>query len=256
MNGNRRPELDDLLGAYALDAIEPVEHFEMDQYVRENADARREVDELRETAGLLALLHAEREPVPERVWEGIESAINEPAVAETATATADVVAIGGTRGDEGGRDTRPRTRPHPRRSVPLPVAALLVAAASVAIVLLVARHDTTGHSTASAYRAAAAHSQPVPIVGTAGTLAHVVRTPDGSGYLHVDHMPALPAGEVYQLWVIAPGRSAPISAGVLGRAPRAYKGFVFQGRVTAFALSVERAPGATTPSTPIGESSA
>src|SRR4051812_20209413 len=91
MNGNSRPELDELLGAYALDAIGPVERFEMEQYLTSNSDARREVDELRETAALLALLHMQREPIREHVWDGIQSAI--AAAPDDARHDADVVAL-------------------------------------------------------------------------------------------------------------------------------------------------------------------
>ena len=247
MNGNSRPELDELLGAYALDAIEPVERFEMEQYLSRNGDARHEVDELRETAALLALLHVQREPLPEHVWDGIQSAILE--AAEPAPVPRPEVIALHAEDDEADEISAARRR----WSVPLPVAALLVAAASVAIVLLAARHDTSGRGLAAAYRRTAAHSHQVAIVGKTGTLAHVVEAKDGTGYLRADDMPALPDGRVYQLWVIAAGQKAPISAGVLGRHPSAYSSFVFQGHPQAFAVSVENAPGAVAPSTPIGE---
>jgi hypothetical protein len=241
MNANSRPELDELLGAYALDAIEPVERFEMDQYLTENYEARHEVDELRETAAWLALLQMQREPIPERVWDGIQSAIREtPSASEP---DADVLPLRG-----GDTDAVRR-----RRAVPLPVAALLVAAASVAIVLLAARHNNSGHSLADGFKSIAKHGHVVSIVGNEGTLAQVVQTPDGTGYMKSDDLPALPPGKVYQLWVIAPGRAQPISAGVIGRRPRPYETFAFEGRPQAYALSIENAPGAVTPSTPIGE---
>ena len=142
--------------------------------------------------------------------------------------------------------------------MPLPVAALLVAAASVAIVLLAARHNTSPARTAAAqyHQVVANGAKPTAIVGKTGTLAEVVRANDGSGYVRVHDMPALPQGRVYQLWVIAPGKAAPISAGVLGRAPHTYSTFTFQGKIQAYALSVENTPGAVTPSAPIGEGAA
>ncbi len=246
MNTNSRPELDELLGAYALDAIEPVERFEMDRYLDENHDARHEVDELRETAALLALLHVQREPVGEHVWEGIQSAIVDSERGDDA----DVIPL------RDARDGEAAARGRHRRSVPLPIAALLVAAASVAIVLLAARHDTSGRSLASAFHRAAAQGHEVAIVGKTGTLAHVVRGADGAGYLRVDHLPALPPGKVYQLWVAAPGKPGMISLGVLGSHPRPYSTFAFIGRPQAFALSIERAPGASVPTDAIGQGSA
>jgi anti-sigma factor RsiW len=247
MNANSRPELDELLGAYALDAIEPVERFEMEQYLHDNVDARREVDELRETAALLALLQVQREPIDEHVWADIESAIHEPA---PVAAPAEIVPLH----DAARSELREARR---RRAVPLPVAALLVAAASVAIVLLAARHNTPARSAAAQFNSVVKNGgTQTAIMGKNGTLAHVVRASDGSGFFHVDDMPALPPGHVYQLWVLAPGKTAPISAGVLGRAPHAYSSFTFQGKIQAYALSVENAPGAISPSPPIGEGAA
>ena len=49
-------ELDSLLGAYALDALDPADRARIDAYLERDADARAEVDELRETAASLALL--------------------------------------------------------------------------------------------------------------------------------------------------------------------------------------------------------
>ncbi len=245
MNGNNRPDLDELLGAFALDAIEPVERFEMDRYLHDNEAARHEVDELRETAAMLALLHVEREPVPDSVWDGIQSAIREQG--DEPEASADVIPLHGARVERAVRR---------RWSVPLPVAALLVAAASVAIVLLAARNDNSPRGLAASYRTAAAHGHVVAIVGKQGPLAHVVQAKDGVGYMRTDDLPALADGKVYQLWVIAPGQSAPISAGVLGRHPGTYATFAFKGEPQAFALSVENAPGAISPSTPIGQGKA
>lgn len=246
MNANSRPELDELLGAYALDAIEPVERYEMEQYLHSNGDAQREVDELRETAALLALLHGEREPAPANVWEGIQSAIDAP---NDMSSGAAVFRLGDRRADRGSRDGASRRR----MGVPLPLAALLVAAASVAIVLLVARHNSNGRSVASAYHSAVTHGgHEVAIVGKGVTLAHVVEVKDGTGYFRADRMPALPAGKVYQLWVAAPGRPGMISLGVLGGHPRPYSSFVYSGPAKAFAVSIEPAPGSVVPTDAIG----
>src|SRR4051794_40357942 len=230
MNTNSRPELDELLGAYALDAIEPVERFEMDQYLTQNLEARHEVDELRETAALLALLQVQREPIPANVWDGIQAAISQ--TRDASEDGADVIPLRG-----GDTDAVRR-----RWAVPLPVAALLVAAASVAIVLLAARHDSRGRTVADAYKKAAQHGHVVSIAGNEGTLAEVVQAADGAGYMKADDLPTLPPGKVYQLWVIAPGRAQPISAGVIGRRPHQYETFAFEGHPQAYALSIEDAP--------------
>ena len=43
-----QPEIDALLGAYALDAVEPVELDAIERYLATNPIARAEVDDLRE----------------------------------------------------------------------------------------------------------------------------------------------------------------------------------------------------------------
>ena len=55
-------ELDSLLGAYALDALDAADRARVEAYLERDAAARAEVDEMRETAASLALAarHADR----------------------------------------------------------------------------------------------------------------------------------------------------------------------------------------------------
>jgi len=77
----------------------------------------------------------------------------------------------------------------------------------------------------------------------------VVYADDGQGFVIADSLERLPAGRTYQLWTLVGSDVAPrtVSAGVLGRSVRAAM-FEFDGPVVGFAISVEDAPGATTPS--------
>ena len=68
-------ELDALLGAYALDALDPVDRAAVDAYLERNADARAEVDEMRETAASLALLPDTPTDAPPELWQRIAQVI-------------------------------------------------------------------------------------------------------------------------------------------------------------------------------------
>ena len=71
------PELDALLGAYALDALDAHERARVDEYLAVNPQARREVDDLRESAASLALLPAHEPVASPELWSRISHAISE-----------------------------------------------------------------------------------------------------------------------------------------------------------------------------------
>ena len=242
-----RPELDELLGAYALDATESVERAEIERYLGANDSARREVDELREAAALLALIHAERDPAPAHLWANIQAEITASGHAHEQRARNGVVS------------TLSEARAaRMRRLVPLRAAAVVVALAAAlsgVIVASIARRATTPTtlvSLSASFRRAAHDGRAITLTSPAShvAMAQIVMMHDGTGYLKNDGMHALPVGKVYQLWVIAPGHAAPISAGVLGR-DVSYASFKFVGAASAVAVSVEDAPGATTPTPPV-----
>ncbi len=83
-----------------------------------------------------------------------------------------------------------------------------------------------------------------PQTGHGQIAAAIALQADGTGYLRNDHLAALPAGKTYQLWALVPhgGGQQAISAGVLGPDPQA-AAFHVAGRPTAFAITVEDAPG-------------
>ena len=67
-------ELQELLGAYALDAVDPDEAALVEDHLRECPRCRAEVAELREVAGLLGQSGS---PAPERVWDRIAASLAE-----------------------------------------------------------------------------------------------------------------------------------------------------------------------------------
>ena len=67
-------ELDELLGAYALDALDADERVAVEEWLARSPNARRDADELRETASLLA--QSVEEP-PGDLWSRIESRLGD-----------------------------------------------------------------------------------------------------------------------------------------------------------------------------------
>ena len=60
--------LDELLGAYALDAVDDIERRRVEAYLADHPEARAEVWQMRQAASMLA--HAGN-PAPDGVWDRI-----------------------------------------------------------------------------------------------------------------------------------------------------------------------------------------
>jgi anti-sigma-K factor RskA len=230
----RDPELDALLGAYALDALDEDERARVDAYIATNRAARDEVDELLESAASLALAPVDDVTTPSAVWDRISSSLDDDA-------RSNVVRVGFWR--------RPRTL------VALGVAAAIAIVVLAASLLVVSGRSNESTDLASAFNRATERrgAREVALTQPSGaTVARVVLLPDGSGYLKNEGMTALPSGETYQLWGITGTTSRPvaISAGVLGADPGTVA-FHTSGEPGALGLSVEQVPGAVQPTQPI-----
>jgi len=232
-------ELDSLLGAYALDALDADDRARIDAYLERDAGARAEVDELRETAASLALLPASSLDAPPELWERIAGAIAAERAHEERGHTDELAAR---------RDRRART-PWTIAAAAAAIVALVVLGAQVASLhaKLDRAHQLGPAAAAAAFDRAAKVSgaRQVGLTSKSGaTLARVVLLPDGTGYLRGDHLDPLPADRTYQLWAVTGSAAKPVtvSAGVLGSDPRAVI-FRASGPVRAFAVTVERAGG-------------
>jgi anti-sigma-K factor RskA len=231
-------ELDSLLGAYALDALEPFERSRVDAYLAGNAAARGEVDEMRETAAALALLPDTPMEAPPELWARISDTI-----------ASDRARAGAAESDEGSHDELAARRAKRARWIAPVVVAAAIAVVVVAV-QVVARDDVgrTGPSAvAAAYRQArnedGARAAGLQSSGGA-TLANIVLLPDGTGYMLGGDLKPLSDDETYQLWALTGPAADPvaISAGVLGSDPQAVA-FHSSGPVNGFALTVEQAGG-------------
>jgi anti-sigma-K factor RskA len=227
------PPVDDLLGAFALDAVEPEERARVERHLAVDPDARAEVDAMRETAAVLASIPHEGHDAPEGLWDRIAAAIETDDASERAVAPI------------------PITRARAPRSVPMRVfAPILAAAAIVVVVLAVAvanRAPGNAVNVAAAYDHAVSHGATTVALdgGTNGGVeAEIALQPDGTGYLRNRNLTALPAGRTYQLWALTGSGASQraISAGVLGRDPGAVA-FHVASTPEAFAITIEQAPG-------------
>lgn len=215
-------EIQELLGAYALDAVDPDERIEIDDHLRDCARCRAEVAEHRGTAAFLAHTGAD---APEALWDRIASSIDAPNVIPLAP-------------PQLGFGVRRRNR--------WPQAMALVGAAAAVVIgfLLVQVHDQDRRidRIQGGDEFALVLQEPGVRVAhlTAGnTELPVALTRDGKAYLQASALPALAQGRTYQLWGQA-GRDL-VSVAVLGRDPDVVS-FDVTG-YAALAITEERAPG-------------
>lgn len=232
-------EVVDLLGAYALDALEPAEHQAVDRHVEGCPACRREVSEHREVAGLLTPGWG---APPPGVWERIATSLEE---APPPLDMAPVIAMKAREGPVSGAG------PRRRRGVPAGIAAMVAVAAVAVIGVLGVRLAVDDGSDQVVYAQQlqqsvdAALADPgartVQLASTDGArTAQVVVLPDGTGYLVDDNLPTLPEDRTYQMWAVV--GTAKISIGVLGPEPKIVP-FKMDGDVAALAITEEVAGG-------------
>lgn len=224
-------EIRELLGAYALDAVDPEEKIEVEEHLAGCPRCRAEIADHRETASLLA---AAGSPAPDGVWERIARSLDGPIPIE-------------------------RGRRWQRTRWLTGVAAATAVAAVLALTVdVVHQRDQLERlagsvEEASLVRAANAAlidpgARRVTLVSPDGSLqADAVVLPDGTGYLVEDNLEPLPATRTYQLWTL--GGEAPVSAGVLGPNPELLA-FRASPDLQGLAISEETAGGATRPRDP------
>lgn len=214
-------DIQGLLGAYALDAVDTDERDAVEAHLAECPRCRAEVADYHEVAALMGGAGGD---APPGVWDRIASSLEEPPPPLRLTSF---------------RPPRRQRRPWSQ------AAAALVAAAAVLIAVVGLGRissDRPGREQQLARAAASAlgdpHGRRVRLASTDGRLnAEGVVLPDGRGYLVRNNLPALPPGRVYQLWAIAGGQK--ISAGVLGGAVKLVAFQMAASDVAALAITDE-----------------
>jgi anti-sigma-K factor RskA len=223
-------DLRELLGAYALDALEPDERARVDALLLRDQDARAELHALQLAAAWLA--RSDLQP-SEQVWQRIRSEIESDAGAD-----ADVVP-----------PTRLIDRRRRRVRLVAGAAAAAVVAGVVAMAAILAIDGNGGRSIEAAARAAATdpHVRIVELRTPEGRVAaRLAVDADGQGYVVRSTLPDLDGRRTYQLWAIT--SSGPVSAAVMGRAPSvAIVRRADGSSVSKYAITVERRGGSPAP---------
>ena len=232
-------DLDELLGAYALDAVDEDERRRVEDYLAVAPRAAAEVQEHREVATMLAFTGMD---APPGLWERIASELDERAPAP-GPELAKVMPIG-----EGERRRRRM------RSVGPWLAA--TAAAAVVAVVAVSVVDRGTDAPADPLEAAVEaarddrDSRVATLVAEGSTVsAEAIVDEDGHGYLVAADLPTLPDDRTYQLWGVV-GEDV-ISIGILGPNPE-IETFTIEADVSAFAVTIERAGGVVSDGNPDG----
>ena len=217
-------QVEDLLPAYALDAVDDDERAAVDAYLDAHPDRQAEVFSLQQTASLLGYSGG---PAPAAVWEKLEMAI---------TSDAQHVVV-------------PIRRVGRRRAASwLAAAAVVVALVTGGVVVATNNTDGDGiRSSRAALANAARDARDAPgarhavLADARGReLASAVVLADGTGYLTVSALPRLDASKTYQLWGLT--RAEAISLGVMGRHPTVVA-FKAAGKPIGFAITTEVAGG-------------
>lgn len=253
----KHEEMAELLGAYALDAVDGPELAMIERHLEECPKCAAELVDHREVAAMLAYTGA---PAPEGLWSRIVESLEE------APPAFDITRLGGSRAESAMAATATAApvvdelaaRRNRRPSWMTPAVGAVAAAAMVI--------GLVGGSVA------ARDSGPVESVDVALTLDSVAREvlndpdasqvtlesptdatltaaaavqSDGSGYLLGTSLPALDETQTYQLWAVR--EDAVISLGVLGHSPGVVAFHLGEG-TTTLAITAEEAGGVTSSS--------
>lgn len=222
------PDVQELLGAFALDALDPAEADAVDLHLRDCPRCRAEVEEYRETAAMLAFGGVD---APPGVWEKIQAALEE---APPKLELARVVPI--------------------RQSRWQSLGAKMAAAAAVVISLVALavsatrQDDRAASSLASEIGELVQHPDAIPVhLASEGRGSAEVYLLDGNAYLVKHSLPPLAEGETYQLW--GQQGDMKVSLAVLGSTPTQVK-LPLGGTYEALAITAEKSPGVVTSSNP------
>ncbi|MCU1397795.1 MAG: hypothetical protein JWN62_904 [Acidimicrobiales bacterium] len=235
-------DMDELLGAYALDAVSEEERRAVEDYLLANPRARAEVQEHREVATMLAWSGMD---APEGLWDRIAGNLDGHEVAPESE-------LGHVLPMRSSRRPRALTRTVGAWAAGTAAAALIAVAA-----VRVSNDDTSapkagGLSQELTVALANPKSTQADLVsGTDPSLKiRAVIDPDGHGYLTASSLPALDPSRTYQLWGQVVGGDELISLGLLGAAPKT-ETFTVSGPMKLLAITDEVAGGVIQSSNPV-----
>lgn len=243
-------EIQELLGAFALDAVDEHEAAAIEAHLATCPRCRDEVRDHREVASLLAYAGTS---APDGLWERLAASLDE------APPAADAPELGSVRqishpvaARTSGSARAGRRRPGGRLAAAAVAATLLAGLGAVGGVQIeAALNDRAKPPIEQSARerileeatnaALAQGSRTVHLLTPEKTpIADAVVTSGGNGYLIGKGAPALPNGRTYQLWAVANGQK--LSVGVLGGQVDVVT-FQAPEVLDALALTVEQSPG-------------
>ena len=262
--GLTHKEIEELLGVYALDAVDPETAAAVEAHLETCVRCAAEVGQYHEVTGLLANSGG---TAPVDLWDGIAAQIGGASDQSWDRLAARLGAAGGDRvttGGAGGERLAPVVPIRSGRRLLATGAALVAAAAAViAVALGVQVHHLHTQVSAlqsspqlsAAERAAldAPSTRKIPLAsppasGPVHTPATVVLTAAGTGFVvddGTDGLAPLPADRTYQLWAVVGSKA--ISLGLLGAHPGVVPfSAAGGGSITAFAITDEAAGGVVT----------
>lgn len=231
-------ELDELLGAYALDAVDADERRHVEDYLEVNPRAAAEVQAHREVATMLAFTGMD---APDDLWGRIASEIGEDAPPPGAE-LAKVLSL----------------EDHPKRRMISRVTPWIVSAAAAAVIAFVAigladQADAPNEPIASALEVARADRDSITttlVADGSEASAEAIIDQDGHGFVVAETLPTLSDDQTYQLWGVVENGDV-ISLGIFGPNPEV-ETFTVEGDVTALAITIEDYPGVISDGNPDG----
>jgi Anti-sigma-K factor rskA len=239
----RDDELDELLGAYALDALDEDEQILVDAYVARSPRALAEVDAHRQVASMMAVGdHA----APPELWDRIASSLgSQSAPFSNTTMMLPPLAPLPPRGEYLAPVVELRSR---RRWIgPAALAAACVAGLAIVNVRQSQRIDQlqvaaqrSDLRTVTVDALTSSKTRKVMLSSDANAGRLEVAMDKSNGYVQAIDLPPLADGQVYQLWGVIDNEV--ISLGVLGAAP-GLASFTADGPLTKLVLTVEQAGG-------------
>lgn len=237
MNSDDQPmthqQIQELLGAYALDAVDPAERVEMSKHLPGCPGCRREVDSFRHVASHLGGIE---ELPPATVWERLQSTVDKPTVVDLTSrrgvtwwkpivSAAAVAALVLGFGIQTSRLTEVRGR---------------LAQAEDRTANLEASIASGQWDVVAGLAASSPGAQTVSLEGSLGR-GTIVILPDGTGFLIENDLDPLDRGHTYQLWAVQGGTV--ISAGVLGSSPGVVTFHVDPELLEGLVITAEQAGG-------------
>ncbi|MGA2530035.1 MAG: anti-sigma factor [Acidimicrobiales bacterium] len=226
-------ELEELLGVYALDALDDDERREVDDHLSSCPRCRAELASYREVAAMLGNSAADTPAAaPDELWDRISaSLLDEPPVLS------------------------PLHRSRRQRAGWIVPLGAVAAALIIVVGLLVAKVINLDHQVSALSSEAGVAKvisdpshQTVELTSTTKPWRATVVLLDGQGYLINPSMPSLGRSQTFQLWALSRGKV--VSLGVLGATPSA-AALRVEPNMTVLMITAEPLGGTPVPTTPV-----